>query len=177
MALEPKAQADFGPDPLRHRRFTVVRQELGNPGALQVWEHRWLGEKAVPLSNESRLSCGALKRDSFHNLRAPSASSGACVKTPGSFHILGVPALGQCSSRSELRPVAHIAGTDRTPAVLLPEVLDDYVGAVNPVRFLDAFVAQLHLAGLGLPRAPPPPPRRPHHAPRARLPPSRSRHP
>jgi hypothetical protein len=25
--------------------------------------------------NESRLSCGALKKDSFHNLRAPSASS------------------------------------------------------------------------------------------------------
>src|SRR6266550_404703 len=28
-------------------------------------------------SNESRLSCGALKKDSFHNLRAPAASS-AC---------------------------------------------------------------------------------------------------
>ncbi len=27
--------------------------------------------------NESRLSCGALKKDSFHNLRAPAASS-AC---------------------------------------------------------------------------------------------------
>ena len=25
--------------------------------------------------NEMRLSCGALKKDSFHNLRAPSASS------------------------------------------------------------------------------------------------------
>jgi len=29
------------------------------------------------LPNESRLSCGALKKNSFHNLRAPSASS-AC---------------------------------------------------------------------------------------------------
>src|SRR5437773_11251037 len=29
------------------------------------------------LPNESRLSCGALKKDSFHNLRAPPASS-AC---------------------------------------------------------------------------------------------------
>ncbi len=29
------------------------------------------------LSNGSRLSCGALKKDSFHNLRAPPASS-AC---------------------------------------------------------------------------------------------------
>ncbi len=31
----------------------------------------------VPLPNESRLSCGALKKNSFHNLRAPAASS-AC---------------------------------------------------------------------------------------------------
>jgi len=31
----------------------------------------------VVLPNESRLSCGALKKDSFLNLRAPSASS-AC---------------------------------------------------------------------------------------------------
>jgi hypothetical protein len=31
----------------------------------------------VAPSNGSRLSCGALKKDSFHNLRAPTASS-AC---------------------------------------------------------------------------------------------------
>src|SRR5213078_4100911 len=31
----------------------------------------------VPPPNGPRLSCGALKKDSFHNLRAPSASS-AC---------------------------------------------------------------------------------------------------
>ena len=39
------------------------------------------------LPNESRLSCGAPKKDSFHNLRAPPASS-ACQtaqRTPGSF--------------------------------------------------------------------------------------------
>src|SRR6266567_1054492 len=98
---------------------------------------------------------GAQDRIQSHCGRAPPASSGACVKTPGSFHILCVPAFGQCSSRSELRPVAHIAGTDRTQAVLLPEVLDDYVGADNPVRFLDAFVAQLDLGGLGFQRAAP----------------------
>jgi transposase len=51
--------------------------------------------------------------------------------------------------------MAYIAGTDRTQAVLLPEVLDDYVGAENPVRFLDAFVAQLELAVLGFQRAVP----------------------
>ncbi len=36
----------------------------------------WTCWHVVP-SNESRLSRGALKKDSFHNLRAPSASS-AC---------------------------------------------------------------------------------------------------
>ncbi len=38
--------------------------------------------------------------------------------------------------------MAYIAGSDRTQVVLLPEVLDDYVTADNPVRFLDAFVEQ-----------------------------------
>jgi len=37
--------------------------------------------------------------------------------------------------------MAHIAGTDRSQSVLLPDVLDDYVRADNPVRFVDAFVA------------------------------------
>jgi len=34
-------------------------------------------------------------------------------------------------------------------------VLDDYVGADNPVRFLDAFVAQLDLDALGFHRSVP----------------------
>jgi transposase len=51
--------------------------------------------------------------------------------------------------------MAYIAGTDRSQAVLLPEVLDDYVGADNSVRFLDAFVAQLDLGALGFQRAVP----------------------
>ncbi len=51
--------------------------------------------------------------------------------------------------------MAYLAGTDRTQAVLLPEVLDDYVGPENPVRFLDAFVAHLDLSALGFQRAVP----------------------
>lgn len=51
--------------------------------------------------------------------------------------------------------MAYIAGTDRTQAVLLPEVLDDFVGPDNPVRFLDAFVAHLDLGALGFQRAVP----------------------
>ena len=51
--------------------------------------------------------------------------------------------------------MAYIAGSDRTQAVFLPDVLDDYIGPDNPVRFLDAFVAQLDLAALGFQRAVP----------------------
>lgn len=51
--------------------------------------------------------------------------------------------------------MAYIAGADRTQAVLLPEVLDDYVGPDNPVRFLDAFVAHLDLGALRFQRAVP----------------------
>jgi transposase/macrodomain Ter protein organizer (MatP/YcbG family) len=51
--------------------------------------------------------------------------------------------------------MAYLPGVDRTQAVLLPELLDDYVRADNPVRFLDAFVAQLDLGALGFQRAVP----------------------
>ncbi|MGA9779460.1 MAG: transposase, partial [Verrucomicrobiia bacterium] len=46
----------------------------------------------------------------------------------------------------------HQTGLDRSQTLLLPERLEDYVGAENPVRFLDAFVAQLDLAALGFAR-------------------------
>ena len=51
--------------------------------------------------------------------------------------------------------MTHIAGTDRHQSILLPDVLDDYVRPDNPVRFLDAFVAQLELGALGFQRAVP----------------------
>jgi transposase len=51
--------------------------------------------------------------------------------------------------------MAYIAGSDRAQAVLLPEVLDEYVRDENPVRFLEAFVAQLDLGTLGFQRAVP----------------------
>ena len=34
--------------------------------------------------------------------------------------------------------------------MLLPEAVDDYVGADNPVRFIDAFVDGLDLTAAGL---------------------------
>lgn len=42
-----------------------------------------------------------------------------------------------------------IKGMDREQEHLLPERLEDYVGADNPVRFLDVFVDGLDLKGLG----------------------------
>jgi transposase len=47
----------------------------------------------------------------------------------------------------------HRAGLDRTQTLLFPERLEDYIAPENPVRFLDAFVAQLDLADLGFARA------------------------
>ena len=43
--------------------------------------------------------------------------------------------------------MAHITGTDRAQVLLLPDTVDDYVGPDNPVRFIDAFVDSLDLAG------------------------------
>ena len=51
--------------------------------------------------------------------------------------------------------MAHITGTDRAQVFLLPDTVDDYVGPDNPVRFIDAFVDSLDLAGAGFERAEP----------------------
>ena len=48
--------------------------------------------------------------------------------------------------------MAHIPGTDRSQLLLLPEVVDDYVGPDNPVRFIEAFVGQLDLKVAGFAR-------------------------
>jgi transposase len=47
----------------------------------------------------------------------------------------------------------HRTGLDRSQTLLFPESLEDYVGADNPVRFLDAFVGSLDLHALGFARA------------------------
>jgi transposase len=51
--------------------------------------------------------------------------------------------------------MSYIRGESREQVYLLPEAIDDYVGADNPVRFLDAFVEQLDLAALGFRHATP----------------------
>ena len=40
----------------------------------------------------------------------------------------------------------HISRFERSQLLLLPEAVDDYVGADNPVRFINAFVDELDLS-------------------------------
>ncbi len=49
----------------------------------------------------------------------------------------------------------HIQGCDRNQTLLLPNSVDDYIGPDNPVRFVDAFVEQLDLQGIGFWRVEP----------------------
>jgi transposase len=51
--------------------------------------------------------------------------------------------------------MTHIAGHTRNQTLLLPESLDEYVGAENPVRFIDAFVDGLDLTAAGFVRVTP----------------------
>jgi transposase len=48
--------------------------------------------------------------------------------------------------------MTHISGSDRSQLLLLPEAIDDYVAADNPVRFIDAFVDTLDLKAAGFAR-------------------------
>ena len=45
--------------------------------------------------------------------------------------------------------MTHISGFERSQLLLLPEAIDDYVAADNPVRFIDAFVDGLDLKAAG----------------------------
>jgi transposase len=48
--------------------------------------------------------------------------------------------------------MSHIEGVSRSQTLLLPEAVDDYVGADNPVRFINAFVDELDLEKAGFER-------------------------
>src|SRR5260370_678713 len=61
--------------------------------------------------------------------------------------------------------MTHITGDDRSQMLLLPGAVDDYVGAENPVRFIDAFVDGLDLAAAGFARTAPSATGRPGYAP------------
>ena len=61
--------------------------------------------------------------------------------------------------------MTHISGFERSQLLLLPEAIDDYVVADNPVRFIDAFVDGLDLAAAGFKRVTPNVTGRPGYAP------------
>jgi hypothetical protein len=48
--------------------------------------------------------------------------------------------------------MAHITGFERDQRLLLPECASDYDEVDNPVRFIDAFVKGVGLAGAGFAR-------------------------
>jgi len=62
-----------------------------------------------------------------------------------------------------------IQGESRTQSTLLPECLDDYIGAENPVRVVDVFVEQLDLGALGFDGVVPAETGRPSYHPAALL--------
>ena len=70
------------------------------------------------------------------------------------------------SARGLKSRMTHIAGFERDQLLLLPEAVDDYVGAENPVRFIDAFVDGLDLAAAGFARVTARATGRPGYAPR-----------
>ena len=61
--------------------------------------------------------------------------------------------------------MTHIHGLDRGQLLLLPEAIDDYVAADNPVRFIDAFIEGLDLRVAGFERVEPKATGRPGYAP------------
>jgi transposase len=61
--------------------------------------------------------------------------------------------------------MTHIFGFERSQLLLLPEAIDDYVVADNPVRFIDAFVDGVDLAAAGFKRVTPKVTGRPGYAP------------
>jgi hypothetical protein len=61
--------------------------------------------------------------------------------------------------------MTHITGFERSQLLLLPEAVDDYVSADNPVRFIDAFIDELDLAAAGFIRVAPKATGRPGYAP------------
>ena len=45
--------------------------------------------------------------------------------------------------------MSDLRGVSRQQIMLLPESVEDYVGADNPVRVIDAFIEGLDLSALG----------------------------
>lgn len=62
--------------------------------------------------------------------------------------------------------MGYVEGANREQVTLFPAVIDDYVSAENPVRFMEAFVNQLELGAMGFSKAEPEERGRPAYDPR-----------
>lgn len=62
--------------------------------------------------------------------------------------------------------MGYVEGTNREQVMLFPAVIDEYVSADNPVRFMEAFVNELELGALGFSKAEPEERGRPAYDPR-----------
>ncbi len=60
----------------------------------------------------------------------------------------------------------YISGVDKGQVIMLPDCVDDYVGAENPVRVIDAYIESLELSDLGFHRAQPNETGRPSYSPK-----------
>ena len=78
--------------------------------------------------------------------RWQSCSIRAQIKQTMRIPVVRDSAVGEGAVESGM---AHLSGHDRSQLLLLPEAVDDYVVADNPVRFIEAFVDGLDLAALG----------------------------
>src|SRR5580704_11986287 len=66
-----------------------------------------------------------------------------CAKPASSANARQSDSIAACAALES--DMTHIAGFERSQLLLLPEAIDDYVVADNPVRFIDAFVDGLIL--------------------------------
>lgn len=60
----------------------------------------------------------------------------------------------------------YISGVDKDQVIMLPDCVDDYIGADNPVRVIDAYIDSLKLSALGFRRAQPNETGRPSYSPK-----------
>ena len=64
--------------------------------------------------------------------------------------------------------MGYIKGADRNQVILLPNILDDYVGTENEVRAIDVFIDALNVGSMGF-KAEPAKEGRPGYDPRDML--------
>ena len=97
------------------------------------------------VNREAELVCRTIAQRRRETPPRVACSAKLCEKS--------VMILNNYSCGASVTSMNHQRGLDRSQTLLFPERLEDYVGAENPVRFLDAFVGTLDLHALGFAKA------------------------